>query len=204
MAETIVSICAGIGLAAACGFRVFVPLLVLSIAATLDVIPLASDFAWLATMPALIALATATIMEITAYYVPWLDHALDVIATPAAMVAGVVTTAAVLPDLSPVIRWALAIVGGGGVAGAVQGATVLVRLKSGVATAGVGNPLVSTGETVSSTVTSVLAVVVPIIAFLVVLATIAMLIVLARRALASSREDASDAPREGTAGRRDR
>jgi hypothetical protein len=143
-------------------------------------------------------------MEITAYYVPWLDHALDVIATPAAMVAGVVTTAAVLPDLSPVIRWALAIVGGGGVAGAVQGATVLVRLKSGVATAGVGNPLVSTGETVSSTVTSVLAVVVPIIAFLVVLATIAMLIVLARRALASSREDASDAPREGTAGRRDR
>jgi hypothetical protein len=103
-----------------------------------------------------------------------------------------------------VIRWALAIVGGGGVAGAVQGATVLVRLKSGVATAGVGNPLVSTGETVSSTVTSVLAVVVPIIAFLVVLATIAMLIVLARRALASSREDASDAPREGTAGRRDR
>jgi hypothetical protein len=204
VAETIVSICAGIGLAAACGFRVFVPLLVLSIAATLDVIPLASDFAWLATMPALIALATATIMEITAYYVPWLDHALDVIATPAAMVAGVVTTAAVLPDLSPVIRWALAIVGGGGVAGAVQGATVLVRLKSGVATAGVGNPLVSTGETVSSTVTSVLAVVVPIIAFLVVLATIAMLIVLARRALASSREDASDAPREGTAGRRDR
>ncbi|MCI0452987.1 MAG: DUF4126 domain-containing protein [Candidatus Latescibacteria bacterium] len=183
MVDTVASIFAGVGLAAACGFRVFVPLLVLSVAATLDVIPLADDFAWLATTPALIGLATATVMEIAAYYVPWLDHALDVIATPAAVLAGVVTSAAVLSDVTPVLRWALAIVGGGGVAGAVQGATVLVRLKSGVATAGVGNPLVSTGETASSTVTSVLAVVVPVIAFVLVVLTIVLLVWYARRAL---------------------
>jgi hypothetical protein len=100
---------------------------------------LAKDFAWIATTPALVALATATVMEIAAYYVPWLDRALDVIATPAAVVAGVITTAALMTDISPVIRWALAIVAGGGVAGAVQASTVLVRLKSGVTTAGVGN-----------------------------------------------------------------
>jgi hypothetical protein len=138
MVDTVASIFAGVGLAAACGFRVFVPLLVLSIAATLDVIPLAGDFAWIATTPALVALATATIMEIAAYYSPWLDHALDVVATPAAVLAGVITTAAVVSELSPVLRWTLAIVGGGGVAGAVQGATVLLRLKSGVIDGGDG------------------------------------------------------------------
>ncbi len=201
MIETIVSVCAGIGLAAACGFRVFVPLLVLSIAAILDVVPLANDFAWIATTPALIALATATVMEIAAYYVPWLDHALDVIATPAAVVAGVVTTAAVVPDISPVLRWTLAIVGGGGVAGAVQGATVLLRLKSGVTTAGVANPLVTTGETASSTVTSILSVVVPVIAFILVVATIVLLVAFARRALAPSRRELVRVD-DGSAGRR--
>ncbi len=189
MVETVTSIFAGVGLAAACGFRVFVPLLVLSIASTLGAIPLAHDFAWIATTPALIALATATVMEIAAYYVPWLDHALDVIATPAAILAGVIATAAVLPDVGPTLRWALAIVGGGGAAGAVQGATVLLRLKSGVTTGGVANPLVSTGETASSTVTSVLAVVVPILAFLLVLATVILLVALARRALAPPRRE---------------
>lgn len=189
MVETAASIFAGVGLAAACGFRVFVPLLVLSIAATLGAVPLSNDFSWLATTPALVALATATVMEIAAYYVPWLDHALDVVATPAAVLAGVVTTAAVITDLSPVLRWALALVAGGGVAGAVQGATVLVRLKSGVTTAGVANPLVSTGETASSTVTSVLAIIVPLIAFLLVLAMVALLIVIARRAMAPAKSD---------------
>lgn len=204
MVDTVASIFAGMGLAAACGFRVFVPLLVLSIAATLDVIPLAGDFAWIATTPALVALATATVMEIAAYYIPWLDHALDVVATPAAVLAGVITTAAVVSELSPVLRWTLAIVGGGGVAGAVQGATVLLRLKSGVTTAGVANPLVSTGETASSTVTSVLAVVVPVIAFALVVATIALLVMLARRALRTPKLEPSSGPGDGTPGRRSR
>lgn len=194
MVDTVASVFAGVALAAACGFRVFVPLLVLSIASILGAIPLAGDFAWLATMPALIALATATIMEIAAYYVPWLDHALDVVATPAAILAGVVTTAAVVADLSPVLRWSLAIVGGGGIAGAVQGGTVLLRLKSGVLTAGVGNPIVSTAETASSTVTSVLAVVMPVIAFFLVLATIVLLVWIARRAIAPTPQDEPPGP----------
>ena len=201
MGETIISICAGVGLAAACGFRVFVPLLALSIAGTMDAVPLAKDFQWIATTPALVALATATVMEIAAYYVPWLDHALDVIATPAAVLAGVVTTAALMTDISPVIRWALAIVAGGGVAGAVQGSTVLMRLKSGVTTAGVGNPLVATGETASSTVTSVLAIVVPVIAFLLVVLIVVGLVWFARRALASAGRGTPPGLDAGTPGR---
>jgi hypothetical protein len=168
MMETLVGILIGIALAAACGFRVFVPLLVLSIASRTGHVPLAHDFQWISSMPALVALATATVVEIVAYYVPWLDHALDVVATPSAVLAGVIATAAVVGDLPPVLRWGLAVIAGGSAAGTVQGATVLARLKSGTLTAGHANPIVATIELAGSVVTSVLAVVFPILAVVLV------------------------------------
>jgi hypothetical protein len=166
--ETVVGILVGIALSAACGFRVFVPLLALGIAGRLGHVPLAGDFHWIATTPALIALGTATVVEIVAYYVPWLDPALDTIATPSAVLAGVLVTAAVVGNLPPVVRWGLAIIAGGGAAGTVQGATVLARLKSGTLTAGLANPVVATAELAGSVVTSVLAVVVPLLAVVLI------------------------------------
>jgi hypothetical protein len=162
--ETVIGILVGIALSAACGFRVFVPMLALGIAGRVGHVPLSGDFHWIATTPALIALGTATVVEIVAYYVPWLDHALDTIATPSAILAGVIVTAAVVGNLPPVLRWGLAIVAGGGAAGTVQGATVLARLKSGTMTAGLANPVVATAELAGSVVTSILAIVVPLLA----------------------------------------
>jgi len=162
--ETAIGILIGIALSAACGFRVFVPLFVLGIAGRFGHIPLAGDFHWISSTFALIALGTATVVEIVAYYVPWLDHALDTIATPSAVLAGVLVTAAVVGDLPPVVRWGLAIIAGGGAAGTVQGATVLARLKSGTLTAGLANPVVATAELAGSVVTSVLAVLAPLVA----------------------------------------
>ena len=188
MPDTLVSIFLGAGLAAACGFRVFVPFLVLSIAARWGNLPLSSDFEWIATMPALVAFASATILEVTAYYVPWLDNALDTIATPAAVLAGVLVTAAVVTDLAPVLRWGVAIIAGAGMAGTVQSATVLARLKSSVLTGGVANPAVSTGETAGSVTASVLAVLVPVIAFVLIVILLSVLFLLARR-LARARLD---------------
>ncbi len=78
----------GIGLAAACGFRVFVPLLVVSIAAVSGNLELGSGSGWIRTWPALIVFAVATVLEIVAYYVVWLDNLLDTIATPAPAAAG--------------------------------------------------------------------------------------------------------------------
>lgn len=179
--ETAVSILVGIGLAAACGFRVFVPLLVLSIAARAGDIPLSPDFAWVASLPALIAFATATVVEVGAYYVPWLDHTLDTIATPAAMLAGVVATAAVVGDLPPVLRWGLAILAGGGVAGTVQGATVLTRLKSGAFTAGLANPVVASVELAGSLTTAILAVVLPVLALALIVAMLVWMYRASRR-----------------------
>lgn len=181
MPETLVSIMIGAGLAAACGFRVFVPFLVLSVAARLGHVPLSSGFEWIASMPALVAFGSATVLEVGAYYIPWLDNALDTIATPMAVLAGVAVTAAVVTDLPPVVRWGVAIIGGAGMAGTVQSATVLTRLKSSLLTGGVANHAVSTGETAGSVTASVLAVLVPVIGFILVVGLLSVLFVAARR-----------------------
>ena len=168
--ETLLSICVGIGLAAACGFRVFVPLLVMSIAAFSGHLALTPSFQWIGSYPALIAFSVATALEIAGYYVPWLDHLLDTLATPAAIIAGTIVTASMLSHLSPFLRWTLAVIAGGGVAGLVQSGTVLTRAASTSASGGLANPLVASAELGLSVVTSVLALVVP---FLLVLLLVA-------------------------------
>jgi hypothetical protein len=171
--ETVLSVLVGIGLSAACGFRVFVPLLVASLAAHAGHLQLSPEFAWLGSTPAWIALSVATALEIGAYYVPWLDNLLDSVATPAAVVAGTLVTASLVTDLSPFLKWTLAVIAGGGVAGAVKGATTLTRAASSLATAGLANPLIATAELAGSLVTSLLALVVPLVV-VVMLAAVAI------------------------------
>ena len=175
--EYAVYVLLGIGLAAACGFRVFVPFLAISTAALAGQLRLAPDFAWLGSWPALVVFGVATVLEIVAYYVPWLDHVLDVGATPAAIVAGIIVTASVITGMSPVLRWTLAAIAGGGVAAAVQLATVALRRATTYATAGLGHPLATTAETGGSVGMSILSVLVPMVAGLLAL----LLIVLAAR-----------------------
>ena len=170
MEDTILSICVGIGLSAACGFRVFVPLLIASIAARTSHVTLASQFAWLASDPALIAFSVATALEIAGYYIPWVDHVLDTVSTPAAVIAGVILTGSILTNIDPYLRWVLAVIAGGGVAGAVQTGTVVTRAASTATTGGLGNPIVATIELGLSVITSLLAVLVPFLAAFLVLA----------------------------------
>lgn len=159
----LLSVLAGIGLAAACGFRVFVPLLVMSVAAHNGHLPLAAGFAWLGTLPALLALITATVVEVFAYYVPWLDHLLDLLATPVALAAGGLAMAAMVTDLPPALRWLAVLLGGAGSAGLVQGATVLLRLKSSALSGGLANPVVATLELFGAITTALLALAVPML-----------------------------------------
>ena len=144
--DALIGFFVGLALSAAVGFRVFVPLLLTGSAARLGYLELTTDMAWLASDAALVALATATVLEVSAYYVPWLDNLLDTVATPTAVVAGVIAWAAVTPELSPLLRWTLAVIAGGGAAGVVQSGTALLRLHSPAFTAGFGNPVVATGE----------------------------------------------------------
>jgi hypothetical protein len=167
--EIFLSICLGLGLSAACGFRVFVPLLCLSIAAHLKVVPLTGSFAWVGSDAALYAFSAATLLEVGAYYIPWLDNALDTIAGPAAVLAGIFVTASVITDIDPFWRWTLAVIAGGGLAATTQLATTKTRLASSVTTGGLANPVLATVEAVSSTALSVIAVLWPIVALVLVL-----------------------------------
>src|SRR5262245_53563956 len=97
------SVALGVGLAAATGFRVFLPLLVLSTSAHWGYLPLSQGFAWLGTTSALAMLAVATLIEILAYYIPGVDNLLDTLATPAAVIAGIVISAAAMTDLPPML-----------------------------------------------------------------------------------------------------
>ena len=150
-------------MSAACGFRVFVPLLIMNLAAISGLFHLSPGFAWIGTPYATLAFTTATIAEILGYYIPWFDHVLDIVATPAAVIAGTIVTASMVTDMSPFLKWTLALIAGGGIAGLVQGTTVALRAKSSLSTGGVGNPLVSTLELVGSIITALLAILVPIL-----------------------------------------
>jgi len=178
LSVALLSILAALGLAAACGFRVFVPLLVLSLAHRAELIGLSEGFAWIGSTPALICFGLATALEIGAYYVPVIDNLLDTIATPAAILAGIVVSAAVMTDIDPWLKWTLATIAGGSLAAAVQIPLVAARGVSTGTTAGVANPVVSTGEFMAAGVFSGLAVSWPL---LLPLAALAVVVFLYRR-----------------------
>lgn len=189
----VLAVALGLGLAAAAGFRVFVPLLTAGLAANTGYLNLSSGFDWLSSTPALIALGTATVLEVGAYYVPWLDNTLDALASPAAVAAGILASAAVITDVPPMVRWLVAIVGGGGVAGLIQGATVVARLKSSTLTGGIGNPVIATLELLGSAIVALLALFLPLIA-LVALIVLCVAIPIAWRRLLAGRRRLSFPP----------
>jgi hypothetical protein len=176
-----VSIALGIGLAAATGLRVFLPLLIVSGASYAGYLPVGENFAWLATPGAMTLLGVAAIVEILAYYIPGVDNLLDTIATPAAFVAGTVVAAAVITDLPPMVKWATAVIAGGGIAGATQGMTALLRAKSTMFTGTLGNPVIATAESGGSLIVSLLALAAPLAAILLIVAFFWLTIRLLRR-----------------------
>jgi hypothetical protein len=166
--ETILSICLGIGLASASGFRVFLPVFALSLASYFNVIPLNESWTWIGGLPALISFGAAMIFEIFGYYIPFVDNLLDTIATPLAAIAGFVIMASTLVDISPTITTILAIIAGSGSASAMQALTTTTRLASSVKTAGIGNPIVATAETGTAITLSSFAIFLPIVAIVLV------------------------------------
>lgn len=177
--DTFTAIAVGLGLAAATGFRIFVPLFIASLAANTGHLAVAPGFDWLGSPVAMIAFGTATLLEVGAYYIPWVDNALDAVTTPAAVIAGMVASASVLVEVPPLLKWGVVLIGGGGIAGLMQGATVALRAKSGLFTGGLANVVVASVELVGATATAILALVAPLVA----LALVVVLLVMAYRVL---------------------
>jgi len=149
--QIILSLSLGLGLAAACGFRVFIPPLMMGVASRVDLYELEGSFIWVGEDWAIAVFAVATLLEISGYYIPWIDNLLDTIATPAAVIGGIfVTSASLEGDVDPSIQWILAAVAGGSTAGVIQLGTVATRAVSTGTTGGLANPIISTLEAVAS------------------------------------------------------
>jgi hypothetical protein len=166
--EVLLGAITGIGLSAACGFRIFVPLLAINLGARYGLLHVAPDLQWIGSELALIAFSIATALEIFAYYIPWLDNLLDAISSPVSVIAGTIATASLITDLPPSFRWILAIIAGGGAAGIIQGASTAIRAKSSLATGGMGNVVVATVELAGSVITAASAIMIPVICFLLI------------------------------------
>ncbi len=162
--QTGLALCVGVSLAAACGFRVFVPMLVMALGVRLGGLEIDENLAWLGSDTAIACLGAATLAEVLAYYIPVVDNLLDTIAGPAALVAGAVVTGGMLGDLPDWLQWGTGIVAGAGAAGTVQLGTTALRAAGTATTAGVGNPVISTMENIFATIGSVLAVLLPLLA----------------------------------------
>ena len=159
--STMLSLLIGLGLSASCGFRIFVPPFIISLAALGGHLELSENFAWMATLPAVLALGTAVALEVAAYYLPLVDNLLDTIAAPAAVVAGAIVSASVFTDMSPVMKWSLALIASGGAAGIVHASMAVLRGGSTATTGGLGNPLISTVELGGAVGASILSLLVP-------------------------------------------
>lgn len=167
--ETVISIFLGIGLAASVGFRVFLPLFALSLASYFGVWDLNPDWQWIGSLAAVVTLGVATLIEIFAYFIPWVDNLLDSLAVPLAAIAGTAVMVSTVANLDPVVTWSLAIIAGGGTATAIKGASAASRLASTATTGGVANPVVSTIETGTATVVSAASIFAPVIAVILVI-----------------------------------
>lgn len=167
--ETIISIFLGIGLAASVGFRVFLPLFVLSAASYFGMWDLNENWEWIGSLFALITLGVATLLEVFAYFIPYVDNLLDSIALPLAALAGTAVMVATVSDMDPVITWSLAIIAGGGTATAIKGASATGRIASTTTTAGIGNPIISFFETLTALIVAVVSIIAPVIAIILVI-----------------------------------
>lgn len=167
--ETVISIFLGIGLAASVGFRVFLPLFALSLAAYFNVWELNDSWQWIGSLAAVITLGVATIIEIFAYFIPFVDNLLDGVAVPLAAIAGTAVMVSTVANLDPVVTWSLAIIAGGGTATAIKGAGATGRLASTATTGGLANPVVSTLETGTALVVTTASIFAPIVAAILVI-----------------------------------
>lgn len=166
--ETLLHLAIGIGLSAAAGFRILVPFLIMGIAAQTGHLQLAPEMAWIGSQEAIIAFAVAALLEVLVYFIPVVDNFMDAIEIPAAAIAGTILTAAVTSDLSPFLRWSLAAIAGGGIAGSTGAFMGVTRLVSTAAAGPIGNVAVSITELASSTVLSILSIAVPLLSVIVI------------------------------------
>ena len=164
--ETFLAICIGLALSATVGFRIFTPLLITGIFASVDWITLSEGFSWIGSTPALIAFGAATLFEIAVNYIPAVGSFMKVLATPLAAIAGILLTASFIGDMNPLLEWSIAIIGGGGVATVSHTAVTAVK---GVSETALLSPAVAAVEDVTATLVPISIFLIPFLAIVFVI-----------------------------------
>src|SRR5215471_2408214 len=165
------SLLTGLGLAGAAGLNAYIPLLGVAVLGRMHVLTLAQPFAVLMHPVAIGALAVLLALEVVVDKVPAADHVNDVVQTfirPAAgalLFFGASGAAGHVPPLVLLVAGLVTAFG-------VHATKAAVRPAVNVATVGVGTPVVSLVEDVLSALTTLVAVLVPV---LVVLLFVALL-----------------------------
>ena len=179
----------GFSLAAATGFRAFLPLLVAGLVARFGGgwVELGDSFAWLASTPALVVFGSAVLFETVGDKIPAIDHVLDAGGIVVKPLAATLLAASMFTEMDPVFATALGMATGGAVAGTVHVVKAKTRVVSSVFTAGFGNPILSVLEDLIAILGIVLAILIPLLAAMVVLAMLLGAAVLLRRWFGRSR-----------------
>ena len=158
-----IAFCLGIGLSAACGIRAFLPLLLVALNQRFNLIQTSFHLEWLDNNIVLIVLCVATIIELIAYYIPLIDHALDFIGSPLVFLVGAMSMASVIPDMPVYIDNILSIILGGSTALSMNGLMGIGRMKTTTLSAGAANPVYATLENIVSMVLTLLSFIIPVI-----------------------------------------
>jgi len=184
--QALIAASTGLGLAAASGFRVFLPPFLMAVWVRfgfLDVNIDGTEFEAFSSDVSILLLGVASLSEILAYKIPWMDNMLDSLATPMAGLAGVSVVAISLEGADPSVQWALAIIAGGGTSLSIQSATVAGRGLSSMFTLGLANPFFSTIEDIASVSLIFIALLAPLLALF---ASLMLIFVILRRKMQES------------------
>ncbi len=158
----ITQIITAFGLAGAAGLNAYIPLLAVAVLGKLGFLNLSEPFNILTSWPAIIALSGFLVIEFVVDKVPGADHVNDVVQTFVRPAAGAVLFAAnsgVVSGMDPT----LGLIAGLVLALGVHGAKAAARPAVNLTTMGIGGPVVSIIEDVTSAVATFLAIFAPIV-----------------------------------------
>lgn len=181
----------GIGLAAAAGLNAYIPLLIAGLLVHFEVIAVEAPYDLLGTTPALIIIGVLLAVELLADKIPAIDSVNDVVQTAMRPASGALLFAAAVGGDATWVQ-ALALIAGLVTAGTVHGAKSTARPVVNASTAGVGGPVVSVIEDVTSVALTLAAIFVPVLV-LVLLAALVWMLVSMRRRWRNRRRDATTA-----------
>jgi hypothetical protein len=165
---TLVQLMMGVSLAACCGLRAWMPMLIVSLLAKAGYVHVSPAFSFLERTDALIIFGVATALELLGDKVIVIDHFLDAVGTFVRPAVGTVLASSMLTHMDPLAATTLGLIAGGAPAFTIHAGKTVIRAKSSLLAhfhAGVGNATLSVLEDVFTVGGVFLAVFVPVLAF---------------------------------------